>query len=732
MTLVGLPDFDRPLGAGQPLAWRAFGRDEWLVAAGDVALALRHGNAPDLHVGLYRSFSPARGPAPFGTLDATFRALYPVEAALEAARAVDPQAQVLRALPAGGTVAIRSLTGDGGDEEEEGDELIAAETLRPLAADRLRLSLRLAPEGASLFAAAIESGQMPLRAELVLRYEGVAPRLPLTAVFDPRAVLEALAVRTGNDAIAHASLAPLLENILPDLPIELVGIESGEDRSRLSAALADRLALRFGGLADSADGMLRFAAPGSIAIARFSVDLSQPVRSLRWVALANDPFDVLRGPGAGGQGRLVSRVEVPPILTGAHRVEMQANLPLPLTGVERIGVVLRAPANPPARPHPISTSLLFEEGLTAQHCDIALAPGEDFALFAQGFAILSDNSGMRRVEGPARPVPAAGALFLAPEDFGFAAHRVTATEAALELADLEVTASFLSAGLPVRVTKRLDPGTPALDLAVPLDATQRSLHILATQGAGERRIDLGERALRDIVIDVGALPGFGMHEVRLSCLLPEGAAPVAIDIMSQERRLDADAMQTLVFTSAQGERVWRYFTGNPFAAGFRWRYHTTAPITGGSWHDAPPTARITIDPPPAAETGAASTAEMASAGKTVSLAVDFGNGARKLYRDVPVPETASLHHVLGAAASWRPPLACEVVHLFTDRGGTQRNVLGAVDGVAGPLRGDGTWQVALDGKPCDLNLPGPWSPGRSTAAEPVPPGASIELTLPPG
>lgn len=82
---------------------------------------------------------------------------------------------------------------------------------------------------------------------------------------------------------------------------------------------------------------------------------------------------------------------------------------------------------------------------------------------------------------------------------------------------------------------------------------------------------------------------------------------------------------------------------------------------------------------------------------SVSVLVDFSNGATKSFASVPWAERMSVTKALDAAAAIPPGLAYEFDSEFFDRGGRRVGTLKSVDGIG---ESDGTeWSVWLNGKP---------------------------------
>jgi hypothetical protein len=68
--------------------------------------------------------------------------------------------------------------------------------------------------------------------------------------------------------------------------------------------------------------------------------------------------------------------------------------------------------------------------------------------------------------------------------------------------------------------------------------------------------------------------------------------------------------------------------------------------------------------------------------ETVTLIIDYGNGAQKSFASIPWRQGMDVLEVLGAAESINPGLAFEFsVTLESDRAGRQRGFIASIDGV---------------------------------------------------
>ena len=106
------------------------------------------------------------------------------------------------------------------------------------------------------------------------------------------------------------------------------------------------------------------------------------------------------------------------------------------------------------------------------------------------------------------------------------------------------------------------------------------------------------------------------------------------------------------------------------------------------------------DAPPGgaeAKEQAAAWTEPATAGETVALEIDFGNGARREYAALPYRDGMTVGDALRLARDFGPGLA------FTHQGDGELSFLTSLDGVANQGVGGRFWLYQVDGERADIS-----------------------------
>lgn len=79
-------------------------------------------------------------------------------------------------------------------------------------------------------------------------------------------------------------------------------------------------------------------------------------------------------------------------------------------------------------------------------------------------------------------------------------------------------------------------------------------------------------------------------------------------------------------------------------------------------------------------------------GETVSLTVDFGNGARRQFEALPYSQGMTLGDLMRQAGRFRPPV------VYTQTGEGKMSFLTSLEGVANEGAGGRSWLYSVDGR----------------------------------
>ena len=79
-------------------------------------------------------------------------------------------------------------------------------------------------------------------------------------------------------------------------------------------------------------------------------------------------------------------------------------------------------------------------------------------------------------------------------------------------------------------------------------------------------------------------------------------------------------------------------------------------------------------------------------GESVSLTIDFGNGARRVFESLPYSPGMTLGQLMQQTGSFRPPV------VFTQAGEGKMSFLTSLEGVANEGAGGRSWLYSVDGR----------------------------------
>jgi hypothetical protein len=573
MALQGLPDFATALAVEGARLFAPFeGRGPLLLAPAALSVAEAEAGGPDLRIETVRGRTPLLPPRPYAVLDFRLRAHYPLEAALAAAREQQAGACVAPMNISGGTLRL-----GGGALPDELRRSI------PLAWNGLglaRCALRISIESARLLIESLRGAVLPLHAHADLAVPGVAPRLPYTASFDPRALLEALAAAADAEGrLAYSALEALFRREPDGLPIAVEGAVALEQREALATALCDRTLQRFGRPVappdDGAEPWVALDRPDSLGAGRFTWDLAEPQQVLRPLTLRLDPFAAARAAVAErGLAAVVRDTVVPPLPSGALAVTVTANLPVEREGVAALGVHLSAPPRPPQRPQAANVTTLLEPPADSARVTLRLAPREPAAYSFTTFAVLADERGAQEVRG--EPVAHTGEqLELTGEAFPLEFVAVAAELALLELAHVRCTLQRPAAGAddsPLEHRFELTPERPARSLALPRGAAAAAtLSVEAEERGGAGRLRLGPLPAGDLSISRASFREYGPQRATILADLAAGEPSLLIELLPEGAPETPTTTGLIQLRPDRPSQEWRYFAPSPFAPGFRYR-----------------------------------------------------------------------------------------------------------------------------------------------------------------
>ncbi|MGV1004986.1 MAG: hypothetical protein ACOYEV_09525 [Candidatus Nanopelagicales bacterium] len=574
MVLIGKVDFGADLGFTTDRVLRAFGSGPYCVLPRTASVLRDHDGGLLWSLDIARAFDPNRSHA---SLTCTVGADYELDAALAAVRRAAADATVIayplrewefRVQPAPWLVGAPDLLAP-----------LAFAPTAGLAAGRL--VARLSVTSAQLVESLLAGGELAGRAEATA--DGVSPRVPLVVRFEPRALLDALlSAADSSGALPWAALVAFFRRNPADLPLDL----SGEWDSALSAAfaetMADRLVARSGewiSAADLANAPVVRLRPGDPGVVSWA--LSEPALVQRRIAVAVDLLSAAQeqARGRGTAGLVTRRDDAGQVPLGRSRLTILSTVPAARVGVEVLGVEVVLAPNPPSRPQAfvVSTELNSDDPV---QLTLPTAPGEVLRARVTAYAVVADETGVRRLSGPAwehsGPV-----LRVDPERFPIElAVCAISPDLALQAVLSGACAFVDDNGLHVRrfVLDRLRPATV---LAIPAGREWMRLDLQAVPPEGGEVVRLAPFESSQVRLDLSTFPNYGPQVLSVRCDFDDTATSRGLSLLADGVSETPENITTLGLTPGAASRTFAWFSPSIFARGVRYR---SSQASGWQWH----------------------------------------------------------------------------------------------------------------------------------------------------
>ena len=564
----GLPDFQSLLGSGPTQFYAPFGAGSYAVLPGGARVAVRQG-APGLSLTLVRRPDQPGPTGNYAVLDVQLTEAVPLDDALALARGISQSATVA---PAAIELGFIRLT-PSNPSVSLPDDMTAPVPLGWSAAGGGRWTQHLDVDTGELIKGALLGGTLLFGARAEFTIRGVAPRVAASAEFAPAALLPALLA--GGTTIG---VPQLIERLIdPALPIVITGSET---RGTVAVALADRLAAAFGSFvaAAGASDPPCFGFDGPLPAERLTWDLSQPTEAVHAFVLQLDPLKGLRE--FAGPANLVHEVTIPPLDLGFREIVVTANLPPNRVGLPAIGVRISLPPNPPDRPSGINETAIFTAPDDQVRLSLRLGTDEPLNYTATPFAIVAAGAIVQQLDGTPRKANGAW-LHLQPNDFPLTFAHIVASDRLVAQAVVSGALTYPAGARTATQPIALRPDAADVAVGAPAGAASPVIVLTATEPGGAT-IELAPQPPGVIRLDLPSLPGYGPHRISLACAFADGAAPLTVELQSE----DGSTQSSVTLTQTAPVATWGYVAASPFRGGFRVR------PPGGTWSGVLPSTRM--------------------------------------------------------------------------------------------------------------------------------------------
>jgi hypothetical protein len=582
MNLLGIPDFQAPMPDGAFQVLRPFlqeGAPAFLVPDA-LDVARDRSGLPEIRLRKVRPVNPMLPPEPYALFDLSLVPVYPFERGLEILRALFPEGRLEPVAFRSGYLRLTPHADAAGFPE-------ALAVPSPLAWNGLanaHYGIRLGLEGAAFLESLLVDGALAVSARAEMEIAGVSQRDASTVHFDPAALVAGLSARADERGrIPREKILAILETDPGTLGFAADRVR--DDRRAFALALMDRIRSRMavftpapgaaadGDAANSTYLTLTPEAAGA-GSGRATWDLAEPELTFRPLVLTMNPLDAARAAIADSGLEVIvpAPVIVPPIAAGVHSVSITANLPENRPGVPAVGVTLRAPPAPPARPQAQIASAELTPPDDAAVVALRLAPTEPLRYLYRTFVMVEEDSGPRRIEGEELESRDTR-LRLSVDDFPVRFIVVEAGQDLREMAEIGGSCRW-STG---EISFFIGPSARETSIPLPREAVDPviEVHVRPREAGGV--LTIGPLPARSLHLGLPSFPEYGPHVIRVACAFEEAtpgsmaADLVALDLVPEGREGESGAVGILAFTRAQPSKEWRYLSSSPFRAGYRYR-----------------------------------------------------------------------------------------------------------------------------------------------------------------
>ncbi len=607
MSAASIPDFHEPvrinplndLSSGQVILHPYQDEGNHVLLPQTLELDQRtlgaDGTGCDFELQLVRGPNPFLPPQPYGMLSFKLRPIHALDSVLPMLRSRYPRASLEGARFSSGVLWIQVIAPTPSSGPNEGKAL-ADDVIQPIALawnglDTMRYTVRLSQASVIFLKRALQEEVVTFRAVAHMVLQGIAPRLPVTVQFDPATLVAALhPLDKENEArrVADADVQAFFRRsvAMPNPALHITGEIT--DLDVFAEAMTDRVRTAFGesGPSKTAPTSSGFTLPKieAVGTGRFEWDLARPQPVWRIHALEFDPLRAAQTlVKTHGLARIYREVIVPPFATGMVPIAAEANLPENCANIIQLGATLHAPSNPPARPHAIFETLLFDAQGRCAPVALRFSPKEAPQFFCTSFALVAAPDGLRKLEG--QPIKCEGTrVLLGATDFPLTFIPIQATPALLELGTVRGRCQWTQAGQPREQLFELTLKQPVVTLCLEKSISDAQLTLTAHALANDCVIAMQPIPARAIDLDLHSFREYGPHTIQIECAFEEGASRlVAIDLLPEGKAESVQAITTLTFTPTQPKRTWSWMAQSPFQAGYRYRRRASVSQPAAAW-----------------------------------------------------------------------------------------------------------------------------------------------------
>lgn len=581
-----LLDYSIFLTGPEYTAYRVMGRKEQICVVPHqlgIHSSRSSGSTPVFRFEAIRGVTPFSNPEPYGLFEMQLSPLEITSEMMDAIRDKWPEATVFTPDFSSGYLGLSLIADDG---EQISDEIDDPVQLTHLPLSRLRFVRRVSMTYLKLIKAALHKDLILLKAYGLFSVKGYSPRLPVTLIFNPEELTQALLneMELEESKLTYLTLRKFFEKPLDELPLE-VELQDDPEQSSLSTILVDWYTNRFCTINPpslNGDEVMFTLNEDAESPGRFTWDLSEPIVVERFTRFTFDALDAARWLlKERSVDELFTTSVVEPIPTGFLRIQVFHPFFRIPVGIRQLGVKLFVPPNPPTRTQAIHQTVIFNSGQSKEAVTLQFSASEIKSYQVTPFAIYGDHEGTKEVEGE-QTQARDEELVIEQQAFPFRFISFTCSANILAQASLTLVVKKESQEEALFEPVVLDSNQPSVMFALPEENSAEFIcEIAARDLSTEEVITTSIPILSDYKIDLTSFREYGSHEITIQCDLPDRRV-VGLELIPAYLEPEPPNITTIVFTENEQEKSWSWFAPSIFKAGFRYRVHGE---TNAAWSE---------------------------------------------------------------------------------------------------------------------------------------------------
>lgn len=591
MNPAGLPDFSRPFSTSVAKGYFCYQKKGLRLLPNRIGLAIDENERPALNLELVRSSLSFGSENEHGILSVQLQPEYDFESVTQSQIDLESYkplhaCQISRGLIYFETPADFEMLETASGKKQDFEFGSDINTSEP---NRHRMIRRLNAKSGVFWKELILNGTLLLNARISYLLNGVTPRVPLTAKFDPNELLpimqsciEQHLFKRELTELSFQNFVDLIQEHLVDLPVVLTdtnglpqSLQSTLDQDAslkfMSESLADRLLHRFGGMELHQRGFLKCwldftQVQDSV---RIEWDLSQIHLAQRVWSLSLSPFSEGSNLSINERRALITETELPLIQADKCQVSVFGNLAKVSNSVLAIQATLFQAASPPDRPVQFQKTVNLRDQDRASAFLYQLNDGQLSYTYATNVVLNSDR-GTQNCRADALQSDDRS-LVLGPQSFAIKTFSAALDANWVGRYEVEISLNYEQNGDKHTLRDRLDDSQSERVFLLPIEA--EGIHGMTTLTDRETGVQLRSvfEGAAPLTIGPFVYPQCGQQQVEIQGNFEQGRDWLAVELEVLDHQGVQVVAQVVHLTPTKDRHVFSWYSHDPFNVAYRYR-----------------------------------------------------------------------------------------------------------------------------------------------------------------